>query len=113
MRRRYKYGIVIFVILLGVSTAIIWFGPWWLSWHFNRFVYSPHAVPAERVAIVFGARIYPDGRLSTMLQDRVETAVQLYQAGKVQKLLLSGFPEQKLPMQLSRKSRCTCRGYPA
>jgi SanA protein len=90
MLRRYKYGIIIFVILLVAGTAIVWFGPWWLSWYFNRFVYSPHAVPAERVAIVFGARIYPDGRLSTMLQDRVETAVQLYQAGKVQKLLLSG-----------------------
>ncbi len=40
--------------------------------------------------MVFGARIYPDGRLSAMLNDRVETAVQLYRAGKVQKLLLSG-----------------------
>ncbi|MEM7348555.1 MAG: ElyC/SanA/YdcF family protein, partial [Chloroflexota bacterium] len=30
------------------------------------------------------------GRLSAMLQDRVETGVQLYEAGKVDKLLLSG-----------------------
>jgi SanA protein len=42
------------------------------------------------VAIVFGARVYSSGRLSAMLMDRVETAVQLYEAGKVEKLLLSG-----------------------
>lgn len=43
-----------------------------------------------RVAIVFGARVYGSGRLSAMLRDRVDTAVDLYQAGKVDKLLLSG-----------------------
>jgi SanA protein len=63
---------------------------WWVEWHYSRFIYAAADLPPERVAIVFGARVYPDGRLSAMLRDRVDTAVQLYQAGKVQKLLLSG-----------------------
>ena len=47
-------------------------------------------VPAERVAIVFGAGLLRDGSASPILRDRVETAVQLYQQGKVDKLLMSG-----------------------
>jgi len=47
-------------------------------------------VPAERVAIVFGAGLLRDGSAGPVLRDRVETAVQLYQQGKVRKLLMSG-----------------------
>lgn len=46
--------------------------------------------PAERVAIVFGAGLRRDGLPTTVLQDRVATAIDLYRAGKAQKLLLSG-----------------------
>jgi SanA protein len=62
----------------------------WVDWRYSQDIYSVEEVKPERVAIVFGARIYDDGRLSSMLSDRVETAVQLYQAGKVEKLLMSG-----------------------
>lgn len=47
-------------------------------------------VPAERVAIVFGAGLRYDGTPTAILRDRVETAVQLHQQGKVDKLLMSG-----------------------
>lgn len=43
-----------------------------------------------RVAIVFGAGLQRDGKPSPVLQDRVSTAVNLYQEGKVEKLLMSG-----------------------
>ena len=47
-------------------------------------------VPAERVAIVFGAGLLRDGSAGPVLSDRVKTAVTLYQTGKVKKLLMSG-----------------------
>ena len=47
-------------------------------------------IPIIIVAIVFGARVYDSGRLSGMLRDRVETAVALYEAGKVERILMSG-----------------------
>jgi SanA protein len=43
-----------------------------------------------RVAIVFGASVHPNGDLSQMLEDRVETAIALYRAGKVDRILVSG-----------------------
>jgi SanA protein len=53
-------------------------------------IYLLQDAPARRVAIVLGARVYPNGSLSGMLRDRVETAVALYKAGKVQKILMTG-----------------------
>jgi len=52
--------------------------------------FTVDAVPVERVAIVFGAGLRYDGTPTAVLRDRVETAVQLYQQGKVKKLLMSG-----------------------
>jgi SanA protein len=46
--------------------------------------------PARPIAIVFGAGVWPGGQLSNVLADRVETAVALYRAGKVRKLLMTG-----------------------
>jgi len=40
--------------------------------------------------LVLGCRVYSDGRLSHMLSDRVETAVELYAAGFCDRLLMSG-----------------------
>ena len=52
--------------------------------------FTMDSVPAERVAIVFGAGLRYDGTPTAILRDRVETAVQLHQQGKVDKLLMSG-----------------------
>src|SRR5690606_7582552 len=43
-----------------------------------------------RVAIVFGAGLLRDASAGPVLSDRVQTAVALYQQGKVEKLLMSG-----------------------
>lgn len=52
--------------------------------------FSVEDVPQDRVAIVFGAGLLWDGSAGPVLSDRVETAVKLYQQGKVNKLLMSG-----------------------
>lgn len=43
-----------------------------------------------RVAIVFGASVYGNGDLSPILEDRVDTAIELYRAHKVDRILVSG-----------------------
>ena len=80
---------LILLLALGAATfTLLW--PAALKWAYSRYTFTPQEAPPKRVAIVFGARVYGNGRLSAMLQDRVETAAQLYRQGKVQKLLLSG-----------------------
>jgi len=50
-------------------------------------------IPTEnppRIAIVFGARVWENGEPSHALYDRVITAVELYRARRVKKILMSG-----------------------
>ena len=48
-------------------------------------------IPEKPVAIVFGASVNPQTKLpSTILADRIITAVDLYNAGKVGKIIMSG-----------------------
>lgn len=56
----------------------------------NGKIFSVDEVPSLRAAIVFGAGLLHDGTPSPVLKDRVSTAAQLYLAGKVEKILLSG-----------------------
>lgn len=53
-------------------------------------IFPVENAPQARVAIVFGAGLTRSGRPSAILRDRVETAVQLYESGRVEKLLMSG-----------------------
>ncbi len=53
-------------------------------------VYTVESVPPRPVAIIFGAQVHADGRLSHMLSDRVAAGAALYHAGKIEALLLTG-----------------------
>jgi len=46
--------------------------------------------PRPRVAVVFGASVIGNRTLSPVLADRVERAIELYRAGKVDRILVSG-----------------------
>jgi len=46
--------------------------------------------PRRQAAIVPGALVYRDGRPSDILADRLQTALELYRSGKVDKILASG-----------------------
>lgn len=74
--------------LLAVGFVIGW--PRWVAYRYSAQIHTVAEAPPTRVAVVFGARVYGNGRLSAMLRDRVDTAINLYKADKVQKLLVSG-----------------------
>ncbi len=70
------------------AVAAIW---GWIQWRYDKLVLTdPDSAPARSVAIVFGAGVRSDGVLTPMLADRMDTAIMLYRAGKVRKLLVSG-----------------------
>ena len=56
----------------------------------GKNTYPAEDVPPARAAIVFGAGLTASGAPTTVLKDRVTIAVQLYQAGKIEKILMSG-----------------------
>lgn len=89
--RRVVIGITKILLVLVVATLVLPFAVRGLVALWARsLTYEADAVPARRVALVLGARVYSSGRLSAMLADRVAMAADLYEAGEVDLLLMSG-----------------------
>jgi SanA protein len=89
-------------LLLPLGGVLLAGLPWiYVRWKTQSRIYRTAAdSPAAPVAIVFGAGLNRNGTPMPVLADRVATAVELYKAGKVGKLLLSGdnrFPEYNEP----------------
>lgn len=71
-------------------------------------------VPAAPVAVIFGAKVFPDGTLSAVLRERVEAGIRLYQAGRVRKLLMTGDNGRVEYDEVSAMKRyAVTRGIPA
>ncbi len=80
-----------FIFVVGLLCAVGLFLPRFVMWlHALPRTFSVDKVEHERVGIVFGAGLLRDGSAGPVLSDRVQTAVDLYHAGKVDKLLMSG-----------------------
>ena len=58
--------------------------------YYTSSIHDVADAPASKTAIVFGAAVFSGDRLSTVLRDRMDTAIQLYRQGSVGKLLVSG-----------------------
>ena len=56
----------------------------------SRICSSVNDVPAREVGMVLGAPEYSDGRPSPVLTGRIQAAAELYHAGKVKTLVVSG-----------------------
>lgn len=75
--------------------VLIWVAVLLVNWRVNSIgkpkIYRDLAqVPQSHTAIVLGASVYANGKLSPILKDRVDSALELYKAGKVKRFLLSG-----------------------
>ena len=84
---RFLATLALVVLLLGAIPIAL---RWWTNHRYGQLIYPVETAPSRRVAIVFGAGIWPDGRLTPILADRVSTAVALYQRDAVKKLLMTG-----------------------
>jgi vancomycin permeability regulator SanA len=84
---------VLTVALLAGLAAVAFLGGLrlWVEQKYRDRIYaSLNDVPPRPTAIVLGAGLWPDGSITPVLADRVATAVDLYHAGTVETLLLSG-----------------------
>jgi SanA protein len=84
MRRLVVLGVVCGLLAVAVPNLIVWLGGR------TPVTTDTAQVPHAQAALVLGAQVYRDGRPSIMLRDRVDAAAELYRAGRVDMLLLSG-----------------------
>lgn len=83
--------ILVRLLLLAIAAALVIVGInaiVFLSGR-ARMVGTDAAQPAQAV-IVLGALVFPDGGVSDMVADRLETAYALYAAGRAKKILITG-----------------------
>jgi len=85
---RHLLIIIVAALLLPIAIGIALRG--YSAWQARTDIYTLQSVPDRPVAIIFGALIYGNHSLSGMLADRVEAGAELYHAGKVKALLLTG-----------------------
>lgn len=82
------------LLLMAVCVLLLVISP--LLWRhlvvrsYESEVYDVSGSPARPTGVVFGAAVYRGGRLSTVLRDRMDTAIALYRQGAVKELLVSG-----------------------
>jgi len=84
--------IVRYLILLGLLGLLL---TTYLAYHINKeteaYIYDRvEELPSTYTALVLGASVRRNGELSTMLRDRVESALLLYNKGKIKRFLVSG-----------------------
>lgn len=86
LQQVFRFGLAVFVAvllwILAANIAAITMA--------NNHLHIADESPEATVAIVLGAGIKDNGTPSDMLRDRLLTAVDLYKAGKVKKILASG-----------------------
>lgn len=78
------------IILAGGFVLLAVFAYLDVSGRDRHRIFTAETVASRPAALVLGAGVYPSGRLSIVLSDRMNTAISLYEAGKVERLLLSG-----------------------
>jgi SanA protein len=91
MLRRLVRSLVKIILAMATITVAILLLPrlFTILYAWPKTHHAPDA-PHTPVAIVFGAGLRRDGSPSPVLRDRVTRGVELYLAGKVDKLLMSG-----------------------
>ena len=79
---------LVFILILFLTAALL---PLWIMWRdFQVSRLDADTVRPADAAVVLSTRAYEEGRLNPCLVARVKAAVELYRAGKVKKLVMTG-----------------------
>ncbi|MDH4263756.1 MAG: YdcF family protein [Spirochaetia bacterium] len=86
-----KKIINIFIYCFSATLVIILVSNWIIISSTRHLIAENlEKVKKADVGIILGAAVYSGNRVSTVVGDRIESAIELYREGKVDKLLISG-----------------------
>ncbi len=109
LHRPLTFGLLSAAVLTGAALlADAWVG----RREADRIHPGPDAVPGHAFAIVPGAAVRTNGRPSDALEDRLACALDLWRAGKVRTLLVSGNPSARGDEVACMSSWLRGRGVP-
>jgi SanA protein len=113
--KRLKKFMLFLLLLLIAGIGLIYLLSYYVERSTREKVYtSIESLPQAHTVIILGASVYSDGKLSPVLQDRVDTGLQIYRQGKANQFLLSGDNREKDYDEVSAmKSYLLLRNVPA
>ena len=84
--------LVFYFLLISASVLFVIWGlhAYILNTSSSRIFHTMETLPPSHTVIILGASVHSDGKLSPILQDRVDTGLKLYNNGKVKRFLLTG-----------------------
>jgi vancomycin permeability regulator SanA len=94
-------------LLCGLLGVLPWLG---MRFGARSAVVKVAGAPKRNVALILGAGITADKRPSTVLQRRIDIGVELYKAGKVRKLLMSGDNSEALYDEVTVMKKAAVKG---
>lgn len=87
IKRIFLSGVIVFI--LGICLTA--YSNIYILKQADGYLYQTiNGLPHAQAVMILGARVYNNGQMSDMFRDRVDTAIQVYQAGIVSKILVSG-----------------------
>lgn len=107
-------GLFLLLLALGCLVLLIVTDRHVGSFSKGRIFDAPADVPHRRAALVLGCGKYVDGRLNLFYQYRIDASVELWAAGKIDAILVSGDNSRKgYDEPSSMKADLIERGVPA
>lgn len=84
--RIFAYALAVILLAAGLSlAAAVYIGN-----ETAEYIFAETDVPQTEAALVLGASVTSKGELSPVLRERADRAVDLYRAGKIKKVLVTG-----------------------
>ncbi len=89
--RQYRRILAALAAAIFLAAALLFLGTdYYVEKNGSQYICSPSSVPEGEAILILGAYVFPDGKLSDMLRDRVIVGYELYQQGRAPKIIVSG-----------------------
>ncbi|MGI6685913.1 MAG: SanA/YdcF family protein [Bacillota bacterium] len=90
MNKHLKRSVINLGLFLIIITAFMLFVNHYVQQAGLKYISEAGSVPKGDAILVLGARVYQNGNVSLMLNDRLTTGYDLYKRGKAKKIIVSG-----------------------
>jgi len=90
MRKSSKRKMMLLSFLIVMVAAVVLLVNQYVQQAGQEYINEAESVPTADAILILGARVYPSGNVSLMLNDRLTTGYELYEQGKARKIIVSG-----------------------
>ncbi|MEL7564862.1 MAG: ElyC/SanA/YdcF family protein [Dehalobacterium sp.] len=90
MNKRLKQRLIYLFLFVIVMADMVLFINQYVQQTGLKYIDEAESVPESDAILILGARVYTNGNVSLMLNDRLTTGYELYKNGKAKKIIVSG-----------------------